>query len=109
MSQSCFALKYIIPIGITPRASKVMPHRGDEIVEWLDVHGRNLHETAFVILDDMGLTSFDDQSQRTGEGLGTHLVQTDGAVGLTNRDCDMAVQAVRRQQRRFSTADRSSS
>ncbi len=80
-------------IGTTPRLGDSkedwsgLGYRGDEVRAWL---GRMLTPAPFVILDDMGLSSF--------EGLGTHLIQTDEYVGLTDDDCERAQDCITRQQ-----------
>jgi hypothetical protein len=63
--------------------------RGVEIRAWLDA---NPSVSCFVILDDLGLKSF--------EGLGRHLIQTNGSVGLTDTDCLQAIQSMEWQKSR---------
>jgi hypothetical protein len=59
--------------------------RGNEVSAWLQDHGPR----PFIIMDDMGIDQF--------EGLGEHLIQTDGAKGLTVMDCERAKRCIKRQ------------
>lgn len=82
-------------IGMTSKAGGEgfggLIQRGAEVRRWLaDDLVEHREPRAFVILDDMGLESF--------EGLGQHLVQTRGSVGLTSRDCRSAGIAIVRQE-----------
>jgi hypothetical protein len=69
-------------IDLTPPGSSNQ-HRGSEIRHWL-VKQRPLPH--FVILDDMDATCF--------KRLEKHLVQTNGAIGLTDRDCELVIQCM---------------
>lgn len=74
-------------VSVTPHAFEFdHQNRGDEITTWLRMNAPN---SSFVIIDDLGLDSFD--------GLGRHLVQTDGSVGLTDRDCEAVVRCFETQ------------
>ena len=48
---------------------------------------------SFVILDDLGLRSF--------EGFGKHLVSTSGSIGLTERDCEQVIRLFERQDNTY--------
>lgn len=72
-------------IDVTP-LTKDRLRRGEEVSEYLTALPCRRH---FVILDDLGLEEF--------EGLERHLVSTDGACGLTDRDCDLAQRVISAQ------------
>jgi hypothetical protein len=73
-------------LDVTPRAADAGGDRGAEVSAWLE---RLIGKPAFVIVDDLGLSSF--------EGLGRHLVTVDGARGLTDRDCQQIERVIERQ------------
>ena len=66
--------------------------RGDEIRKYLDQH---TDVTSFVILDDIPFGSFGKA------GLLDHLVLTDAADGLTEKDVKRAIRILNRQEESF--------
>jgi hypothetical protein len=72
--------------GITCRDEEAAP-RGAQITRWLDEFSPHGEGPAYVVIDDedVGVT-----------GAGHPLVRTDGRVGLTHRDADAAIAALRR-------------
>lgn len=74
-------------IGCTGSPPTTDADRGDEISWWMKDWSTR---PPFVILDDMGLEQF--------EGLGYHLVQTRGSIGLTDQDCKHASRSLARQR-----------
>jgi hypothetical protein len=74
-------------VSMTPHAFEFdHDSRGAEITVWLKLNAPDAH---YAILDDMDLDSF--------EGLGEHLIQTDGSIGLTDRDCARVERCLERQ------------
>lgn len=81
-------------IDVTPMPMRD-EYRGVDIKAWLKEHDTAEYTghapIAFAILDDMGIDQF--------EGLGGHLVQTDGSVGLTADNCRWVERTLARQLR----------
>jgi hypothetical protein len=75
-------------IDMTPGAADTTAdwRRGDEVSAWL---ARLIRRPAFAIIDDMTLEAF--------EGLGRHLITTDGSRGLTDSDCEQIERCISRQ------------
>lgn len=77
-------------LGITPTE---IENRRDAINLWLERMNSCIDNVHFVILDDLGLKSF--------EGLGKHLIQVSGSIGLTDQDCIQACRCFKRQSNEY--------
>jgi len=95
---------YLAHHGYTGEVDSVTPvlkgwTRGEEIRVWLSAH--NAWSAPFVILDDWPLPEF--------TGLHDRLVSTEYDAGLTDADCERAVQMIETQRapvRRYTPATR---